>query len=104
MSSPYQSFRYSVDSFVSKIPLIGKALSKFIFRFKRGLKGLLLSNNLFTNFGFEYVKSLAQLFYRISNVSLVKAEGLDIWGNHPAEILEEAKRNIPAIVNTQSTP
>ena len=58
MSSPYQSFRYSVDSFVSKIPLIGKALSKFIFRFKRGLKGLLLSNNLFTNFGFEYVGPL----------------------------------------------
>ena len=58
MSSPYQSFRYSFDSFISKIPLLGKVLSKFIFRFKRGLKGLLLSNNLFTNFGFEYVGPL----------------------------------------------
>ena len=49
MSSPYQRFRYSFDSFISKIPFLNKVLSKFIFRFKRGLKGLLLSNNLFTN-------------------------------------------------------
>lgn len=46
------------------------------------------------NFGFEYVKALAQGFYGISDVSLVKAEGLDIWGNDPAKILEQAKANI----------
>ena len=48
------------------------------------------------NFGFEYVKSLAHAFYGISDVILVKAEGLDIWGADPAEILEQAKSNIPA--------
>lgn len=51
------------------------------------------------NFGFEYVRSLANLFYGIRDVLLVKAEGLDIWGNDPAEILEQAKREIPAILN-----
>ena len=54
------------------------------------------------NFGFEYVKSLAHLFYGISEVFLVKAEGLDIRGANPTEILEQAKRNIPITLNTQS--
>lgn len=56
---------------------------------------------IFQNFGFEYVKSLAQAFYGIREVSLVKAEGLDIWGNNPTEILEQAKREIPALLNTK---
>ena len=46
------------------------------------------------NFGFEYVKTLAQGFYGIPEVSLVKAEGLDIWGADPVAILEQAKRSI----------
>ena len=46
------------------------------------------------NFGFEYVKALAQGFYGVSDVSLVKAEGLDVWGNDSAKILEQAKTNI----------
>ena len=50
------------------------------------------------DFGFAYVESLAHLFYGISDVRLVKAEGLDIWGNHPAEILAQAKCNIPTIL------
>ena len=51
------------------------------------------------NFGFEYVKALAQTFYGIPHVSLVKAEGLDIWGANPTEILEQAKREIPASIH-----
>lgn len=77
MSSPYQRFRYSFDSFIGKIPFLNKVLSKFIFRFKRGLKGLLLSNNLFTNFGFEYVgplnghdeKELELIFKRVKKMN-----------------------------------
>ena len=46
------------------------------------------------NFGFEYVKALAQNFYGISQVDLVKAEGLDIWGADPKAILEQAKAEI----------
>jgi FMN-dependent NADH-azoreductase len=51
------------------------------------------------NMGFEYVKSLAGTFYGISDVSLIKAEGLDIRGADPAAILEQAKREIPAVLN-----
>ena len=53
------------------------------------------------NFGFEYVKSLAHGFYGIADVRLVKAEGLDIWGNNPVEILEQAKCNVPVVLNMQ---
>lgn len=58
MSPWYQRFRYRVDHLVSKIPNSGKHLGKFIYRFKRALKGLLLSNNFFTDLGFEYVGPL----------------------------------------------
>lgn len=54
---------------------------------------------VFQNFGFEYVQSLARNFYGIADVRLVKAEGLDIWGADPVEILEQAKQEIPAILN-----
>ena len=53
------------------------------------------------NFGFEYVKTMAQAFFGIPDVSLVKAEGLDIWGANPVEILEQAKREIPAMLSAQ---
>ena len=53
---------------------------------------------IFMNFGFEYVKSLAQVFYGISEVSLVKAEGLDIWGADASGILDRAKQEIDAVL------
>ena len=49
---------------------------------------------IFQNFGYDYVKALANGFYGISDVVLVKAEGLDVWGANPAEILEQAKCNV----------
>ena len=48
------------------------------------------------NFGFDYVKALAQGFYGISDVSLVKAEGLDVWGADAETIMAEAKAAISA--------
>ena len=57
---------------------------------------------IFKNFGFEYVKTLAQVFYGISEVLLVKAEGLDIWGANPNEILAQAKGEVPAILSRKS--
>lgn len=50
------------------------------------------------NFGFEYVKALAETFYGISKISLVKAEGLDVWGANPTEILEQAKGTISHVL------
>ena len=46
------------------------------------------------NFGYEYVKALAQGFYGISEVSLVKAEGLDVWGADVDAIMAAAKAAI----------
>ena len=56
---------------------------------------------VYQNFGFDYVKSLAQNFYGIPNIHLVKAEGLDIWGADPGRILEQAKQDIPSMLMQQ---
>ena len=76
MTSHYQSFRRNFDAFVSKIPFIGKALTNFVFRMKRGFKGILFSNNLFSDLGFEYVgpmdghnlPELERLLTRVKNI------------------------------------
>ena len=57
MSIQYQSVRRAIDKIASKMPG-SRFLQKFIFRFKRGLKGLFLSNNMFVDLGFEYVGPL----------------------------------------------
>lgn len=46
------------------------------------------------NFGYEYVKALAEGFYGISDVRLVAAQGLDIKGNDPERIMAEAKEQV----------
>lgn len=101
MTSPYQSFRHNVDRFIQKIPGINRILTKFVFRFKRGLKGLLLSNNLFTDLGFEYVgpldghniKEMETVFSRVKNmkrpvvvhVMTKKGKGYSPAEDHPEQ-------------------
>ena len=46
------------------------------------------------NFGFDYVKALAQGFYGINDISLIKAEGLDVWGADAETIMAAAKAAI----------
>ena len=41
-------------------------------------------------FGYGYVKALAQNFYGIKNVELIKATGLDIYGADVSAIMDEA--------------
>ncbi len=73
----YQNFRYKIDRLVDDIPYINRKLGKFIYRFKRGLKGLLLTNNLFVDLGFEYVgplnghniQQLEQMFRRVRKMN-----------------------------------
>lgn len=48
-------------------------------------------------FGFGYIKSLAENFYGIKNIKYVKAENLDIFGAKIEEILENAKKEIDKI-------
>ena len=58
MSSQYQTLRRKIDHTIDMIPNFGKHLEKIVYRFKRSLKGLFLTNNLFTDLGFEYVGPL----------------------------------------------
>ena len=46
------------------------------------------------NFGFEYVKAMAQGFYGIEDVRCIKAEFLDVIGADVNTILEKTKREI----------
>ena len=45
-------------------------------------------------YGFGYVKVLAQSFYGIDEVKLIKAVGLDIYGADVEQIMDEAIRGI----------
>ena len=46
------------------------------------------------NFGFDYVKALAENFFGIDDISFYSAEGLDIFGADVKEIMNEAKEHI----------
>lgn len=43
------------------------------------------------NFGFDYVKALAESFFGIKDISFFSAEGLDIFGADVKSIMDEAK-------------
>lgn len=49
-------------------------------------------------YGFGYVKALAQGFYGLSDVVMIKAEGLDIAGADVSNILLEAEKQIDRIL------
>ena len=48
------------------------------------------------NLGYDYLRNLCQMFFAIPKQRLIAAEGLDIYGNDPEQILREvcAKENI----------
>ena len=58
MTKHYQRFRHFVDVVAKRVPFFSSILEKLIFRLRRGLKGLLFSNNLFSDLGFDYVGPL----------------------------------------------
>ena len=82
------TFRYGTDG-----------MPRGLCRAKRLIYVTTAGGPIVQDFGFAYVRTLARLFYGISDTVLVKAEGLDIWGNHPDEILEQAKSELPALLN-----
>ena len=50
--------------------------------------------NFVPNFGFDYIKTLCNMMFGINEVKLFSAEGLDVWGNDVAKILNEATKKI----------
>ena len=50
------------------------------------------------DYGFGYVKALAQGFYGIQDVRLIKATGLDIYGADVEEIMQDAIASIDSVL------
>ena len=75
-STRYQTFRNTIDKIVNHIPYFNRFLETMIFRFKRAIKGLFFTNNLFVDLGFEYTgpidghneKELENVFRRVSKL------------------------------------
>lgn len=50
--------------------------------------------NFIPNYGFEYIKSLANTMFGIPDVKCFNASGLDVWGNDVDSILKETEEEI----------
>lgn len=50
------------------------------------------------SYGYGYVKELAQKFYAIPDISCIKAENLDIENADVAQIMDDTKRRIDALI------
>ena len=68
---------------------VGKCRAKKLYYITTS--GGYIGNN---NFGFDYVKALAENFFGINDISFYSAEGLDIFGADVREIMSEAKEYI----------
>jgi len=96
----YQQFKYVFDTAVGKIPFLGRRINFLIHRLKRGAKGILYRNNLFTDLGFEYVgplnghneKELEKVFRNVKkihtpvliHVETKKGKGYPLAENNPS--------------------
>ena len=70
-----------------------KGIPQGMCRAKRLIYVTTAGGSIYDNFGFEYVKALAQKLYGIREVMFFKAENLDIDGNDVNDILRIAKSN-----------
>ena len=68
---------------------VGKCRAKKLYYITTA--GGYIGNN---NFGYDYVKALAENFFGVNDVSFYSAEGLDIYGADVEGIMSEAKERI----------
>ena len=68
---------------------VGKCRAKKLYYITTS--GGYIGNN---NFGFDYIKALAENFFGINDISFYSAEGLDIFGADIKSIMDEAKKRI----------
>lgn len=97
--SRYHKFKFAFGTFLNKIPLIGKSLFHFLEKVKKGFKGLVYHNNIFTAMGFNYlgpvdghdIEALESLFkiakfYKkpsVVHVVTTKGKGYEYAENNP---------------------
>ena len=104
IAAPYwdMSFPASLKRYIEQINVLGVT-----FRYDAdGVpQGLCKAKKLFyvttaggtyvpTDYGYGYIKSLADNFYGIPDVRLISATGLDMFDADPEKIIEEAVKNI----------
>jgi FMN-dependent NADH-azoreductase len=58
-----------------------------------------VGGSFISQFGYEYIKNMANIMYGIKNVRYFAAEGLDIWGNDVNAILDKTKKEIDEYLN-----
>ena len=106
IAAPYWDLAFPA---LLKIYLEQITVSGITFRYAKGVpQGLCRAKRLiyvttaggiiYDNFGFEYVKALAQKIYGIGEVLFFKAENLDIDGNDVNNILRMAKSDAEKIL------
>ncbi len=104
IAAPYWdlSFPASLKQYLEQINVVGIT---FVYDEEGNPKGLCRAKELYyvstaggayvpAEFGFGYVKALAQGFYGIRDVRLVQASGLDLAGADPEKILAESMESL----------
>lgn len=100
IAAPYWdlSFPASLKQYVEHINVLGVT---FLYTPQGTPEGLCKASDLYyvttaggafcpEEFGFGYIKTLAENFYGIKNNKMISASGLDIYGADPEKIMEEA--------------
>ena len=96
---------------ILKLYIENISISGVTFKYtEKGIVGLCKAKKLYyistaggqfvPNFGFEYIKSLANIIYGINEVKLFYSEGLDVWGNDVSAILNETTKKIEEYTKT----
>ena len=102
IAAPYWDLTFPaiVKNYLEKITVNGitfrygeKGIPQGLCKGKRLIYVTTSGGPIIHNFGYEYVKTLANNFYGIQNVQLVKAEGLDVYGADVKGILQNAKES-----------
>ncbi len=102
IAAPYWdlSFPAALKQYIEQINVLGIT---FMYTPEGFPKGLCKAKRLYyvttagggyvpEEFGFGYIKALAQSFYGIAEVQLIKAVGLDVEGADPEQLLQESIR------------
>lgn len=95
----YYRFKANTEKALKRIPLVGNALSNFIFKIKNTLKSIIYRSSYFEDMGFRYIGPIdghdittlcdamnsAKLYSRpvVVHVNTVKGKGYDFAENYP---------------------
>ena len=98
-SGSYHKFRNIIDRIITIIPFAGKAILAFVYRLKRGVKGVVYKENIFTDLGFQYIgpinghdiEAMEKVFVSVKeinkpvviHIATIKGKGLPVAEDDP---------------------